>query len=246
MLIEQILPHDLLLELNLGCEHMNKETCYMCDSQASSREHVPPRCIFPTNKEIGRNLRSNLITVPSCDEHNSEKSKDDEFLRAQLLLGASDVSHAARSKFDTELRAVGRKPHVYASFIKSEQPIAGSSKTLIQFDRQRFDKCIEQIARAIFFHTYSRKWHFPISIFSPNIFEINSLEVAEVPNEIENGIDKLRYFLASESIKGSNPEVFKYRIRYEEQHELFSFGAIFYDSLEVFCVSENQLVHDAM
>jgi hypothetical protein len=64
-------------------------TCYMCDSLETSREHAPPRCFFPESKAIGRNLRVNLITVPSCDIHNSEKSKDDEFLRSVILMSGT-------------------------------------------------------------------------------------------------------------------------------------------------------------
>ena len=57
-------------------------TCYMCTSAATSVEHVPPRCLFPEQKDlpIGVDLRKQLITVPSCDIHNSRKSKDDEYL----------------------------------------------------------------------------------------------------------------------------------------------------------------------
>lgn len=53
----------------------------MCDQPATSREHVPPACLFPEEKDIRTSLfRNNLITVPSCDLHNSKKSTDDEFL----------------------------------------------------------------------------------------------------------------------------------------------------------------------
>lgn len=53
----------------------------MCDRLACSREHVPPRNLFPKEKDIRReNYRKNLITVPSCELHNAAKSHDDEFL----------------------------------------------------------------------------------------------------------------------------------------------------------------------
>jgi hypothetical protein len=55
--------------------------CYMCGQPATSREHIPPACLFPEEKDIKTSIfRNNLITVPSCNEHNSKKSKDDEFL----------------------------------------------------------------------------------------------------------------------------------------------------------------------
>lgn len=59
--------------------------CYMCVSPATSREHVPPLCLFPESKDVGgKDYRRNLITVPSCDEHNSKKESDDEFLMVSL------------------------------------------------------------------------------------------------------------------------------------------------------------------
>ncbi len=59
--------------------------CYKCGEIATSREHVPPICVFPEAKDvIGLNFRKDLITVPSCDEHNSKKSHDDEFLMVSI------------------------------------------------------------------------------------------------------------------------------------------------------------------
>jgi hypothetical protein len=63
---------------------MTKATCYMCELPEMSREHARPLCFFPEAQEFGRDVRNNLITVPSCDAHNSAKSKDDEFLRGVM------------------------------------------------------------------------------------------------------------------------------------------------------------------
>ena len=63
---------------------MNKTsvTCYMCSAPKTSVEHVPPKGLFPKSKDLpaGMNLRKQLITVPACDLHNTEKSHDDEYL----------------------------------------------------------------------------------------------------------------------------------------------------------------------
>jgi hypothetical protein len=66
-------------------------TCYMCDQPATSKEHVPPRCLFPKGQ------RDRLITVPSCDTHNREKSQDDEYLRDVLNM-TLQASHNAVSQ----------------------------------------------------------------------------------------------------------------------------------------------------
>ncbi|MDN5882405.1 MAG: hypothetical protein L0H37_08540, partial [Nitrosospira sp.] len=67
-------------------------TCYMCDQEATTMEHAPPKCIFPEKKDLSSydDYRQGLITVPSCEEHNTTKSKDDEYLL--YLLAASATS----------------------------------------------------------------------------------------------------------------------------------------------------------
>ncbi|MDC5072991.1 hypothetical protein NRA08_18095, partial [Acinetobacter baumannii] len=70
---------------------MLTNTCYMCDAEATTVEHVPPKCIFPESKDLSSadkllDFRKQLITVPSCDDHNGKKSKDDEYLFCMLAI----------------------------------------------------------------------------------------------------------------------------------------------------------------
>ena len=51
--------------------------CYICGSDATSREHVPAKCFFPDEGSY----RRQLITVRSCSVHNEDTSKDDEYVR---------------------------------------------------------------------------------------------------------------------------------------------------------------------
>jgi hypothetical protein len=62
--------------------------CYFCGALATSKEHVPPRCLFPKAGDVvdGADYRKNLVTVASCDVHNMHKSKEDEYLRFILAL----------------------------------------------------------------------------------------------------------------------------------------------------------------
>ena len=57
----------------------------MCDRNAVSSEHVPPKNLFPEQKDVGKDYRQYLITVPSCEIHNNHKSKDDEFLIGKTI-----------------------------------------------------------------------------------------------------------------------------------------------------------------
>jgi hypothetical protein len=65
--------------------------CYWCGEAATSREHVPPKGLFPQGKN------NQLITVPSCEKHNEALSDVDEKFRVFVQGGAS--SHDALSMF---------------------------------------------------------------------------------------------------------------------------------------------------
>src|SRR4051812_40697399 len=95
----RFLMRPLLNGDTLSDEPMSAETCYMCAELATSREHVPPKCISPEQKDVGRDFRENLITVPSCREHNGRKSRDDEFLLVCLagIIGNNSIGY--RHKF---------------------------------------------------------------------------------------------------------------------------------------------------
>ena len=54
-------------------------------------------------------------------------------------------------------------------------------------------------------------------------------------------VETSRQFLGGEPIRGENPEVFMYRIRYDEVDEGYAFAAIFYDRFEVFSFSLREL-----
>ena len=78
-------------------------SCYFCGNVATGVEHVPPKCFFPRGK------RDNLITVPSCDAHNQEKSKEDEYIRAILLASIKLDGHEhIKILRDTNERAIER------------------------------------------------------------------------------------------------------------------------------------------
>ena len=218
--------------------------CYMCDSLATSREHVPPACFFPKVKGLGRDLRRNLITVPSCERHNSLKSKDDEYLRAVIVMMSARGNKVAQHQFWGKFRAAtARKPHVYKSFFKDLGTVGKGQHRALKIDRERFNSCIDHLSRALFFHTYKRKWQLPIKIVSPNLYSgVDSDQM--VPHQPTlKLVESLKQVLESQLIRGENPEVFKYRIHFDDKNEAYAFAAIFYDFFEVFSISAMQAVN---
>ena len=79
--------------------------CYMCDQTAVGDEHVPPRCLFPKAKDLpnGINLRKDLITVPSCADHNSEKSREDQYF-LNVITSCEIINDVGREHYRRQIR----------------------------------------------------------------------------------------------------------------------------------------------
>ena len=219
----------------------------MCDSPESSREHAPPLCFFPEAIGIGRDLRRNLKTVPSCNRHNSRKSKDDEYFRSVILMTAAQASAAGKHQFfEKLLPAAARTPHAHRSVFGDKGTIAAGRGRVLQVDRKRFDACVDHLARALFFDAYQQKWSLPIVVISPNFFNgIASDQV--VPHQPTLGaVQVSRQVLAAEPVRGENHEVFRYRLRFDEADGSYALAAIFYDCFEVYSFSSAQLAEAAL
>src|SRR6056297_1597568 len=98
--------------------------CYFCGKPATSSEHVPPKCIFPEQKDLpDEDYRKNLITVPSCDKHNAAKSRDDEFLMACLAPVVGN-NGAGFLHMNTKLsRSYARNPHLLDDNIRDPKSL---------------------------------------------------------------------------------------------------------------------------
>jgi len=215
----------------------NPATCYMCDAPSTSREHAPPNCFFPAADVFGRDVRRNLITVPSCNAHNSEKSKDDEFLRATILLQAAQSSEAARHQFFAKLlRAKARRPDAYRAFFTDHGALDAGKLHAMQLDRDRFDTCIDHLARALFFDAFGQKWTLPIDVISPNFYSGIAADQPVPHAPTLQTVAVLQAFLLASPNRGANPEVFEYRLHHEAE-QCFAFAARFYESFEVYCWS---------
>lgn len=135
-------------------------SCYQCDARATGREHAPPKCLFPSDRD-----RSRLITVPSCSKHNNDASQADEYLRfllAAAISGAPQaiLSDAARGA----IRLAQKRSRNLERF-----GIAWDGEALkidIEFtvDIELLRACLEKTARALYFHHHTglRKLRIPL------------------------------------------------------------------------------------
>lgn len=191
----------------------------MCNDKATSSEHVPPKCLFPEQKDLpeGVDLRKSLITVPSCDLHNSQKSDDDEYLLYCLVMSIPS-NHIGKNHFLSKIiRAVDRNPNLIKKFLNNSHNAQAENLSTnetfetigFQVDDLRFDKALEQLSRALYFHHFNKKSNGKLKIY-PNFLlsmENNYKETNEKIVEMDIMSEEL---FSKELIHGPNPEVFKY------------------------------------
>jgi hypothetical protein len=60
--------------------HLKKLCAYCGLRPGTTRDHVPPKCLFAPS------MRANLITIPACNECHSEYKLDDEYFRTILAI----------------------------------------------------------------------------------------------------------------------------------------------------------------
>jgi hypothetical protein len=181
--------------------------------------------------------------VPSCDAHNSKKSKDDEFLRTVLTMASGKSSSVASHQFFGKvLRAAQRRPVAYSAFLKKTRAKTDKGGRGFRLDRPRFDSSIAHLARAIYFHTYATKWILPVFVVSPNFYSaVGRRAFAHEPSLAT--VEATRKFLENEPLRGENREVFVYRAGRAEG--AFAFAALFYESFEVYAYSSPHLANAA-
>lgn len=223
------------------------KTCYMCEKAVTSREHVPPKCLFPETKDLpkGFDLRRNLIRVPSCDEHNSQKSLDDEYLLFVLASAIQGNSHK-QSHFDTKvMRAVQRKPHVFVSFLPELRPVrlqmtdgrVGES-ACFKVNLDRFDRAIHHMACGIFYHHYKRKWLGNFRVFTNALLDVTSKNAPDVNKTIQEVGSTISRAFSSSAAFGDNDEIFSYKM-YSDELDRHAIHMNFYEGFEITVLLDN-------
>ncbi len=221
--------------------------CYMCSELATSREHVPPLCLFPEEKDINTSeFRKNLITVPSCNEHNSKKSNDDEFLMASL---ASVVGNNRIAFIHTQTkvkRALESKKYDFIHVLmKQPQSINIKVKDGPSFpvligrpDFNRLYSCFLHIGHGLYYHKFGKQFegecHVLIDFL---IYEDKELEnyklLCRKRFEVEENKPK---------IEGTNPQIFKYEFFEPDEFGLIGLRITFYEGAKVFVAFQGHLV----
>jgi hypothetical protein len=219
------------------------ETCYMCNRKSSSREHVPPKCFFPDSKDlpIGIDFRRNLITVPSCDQHNSGKSADDEFLLF-IMTAQYRGSHLKDKHFESKvMRAFNRSPDRFIGMLEGLAPHRCTEpdgkvfeSAVFEVDLTRFDRVVHQLACGIYYHHFNKKWMGKSHSIS-NIFgtsgNLSSLENAFIARQM----DKMSRSFEGLPVHGENQQIFSYQL-YTRNDNAHALHLEFFEGVKIFTV----------
>ena len=214
--------------------------CYACDQLATSRDHAPPLCIFPADADSpdGKSRRNNLITVPACDKHNLKKSKDDEYLMMVLAAPAQNNLVARSQILAKVVRAWNRRPHLATMAVRNPRParLDGQDSMIFQVDASRFDRSMELIARALIFHEGGSRWHGECQVWSPSMLPSKPETASEVMVTSHNLLAALPVIFEGADSRGTNPDVFQYRLRLPiDQENVGMVDLLFYEGFRV-CV----------
>lgn len=205
----------------------------MCSASATSREHVPPKCLFPAREDVGdTHYRASLITVPACAAHNPRKSKDDEYLMLVLPshYGTNSVARLQmRSKVQ---RALNRRPELKRRAYSPQAPalLDGRETGVFLLDEKRFDRVFGWMARGLHFHhTGGIKLLAPVDIYalSAGSFDVST---QRIHNEMRPLVAAL---FEGRAKLGANPDVFFYQVAVKQARDAAVLKLTFYGGFEV-------------
>lgn len=219
---------------------MKKECCYYCGRPATSAEHVPPRCIFPEGKDaFGADMRKNLITVPSCDEHNLEKSKDDEFLMGCVT---PVVGNNGAGYIQTQTKLRRAFEHSGGRLLGAVMPDAkeatwvrpdGARFPILvgQADVQRLCRAFEHVARGLYFHLRQSRFVGRCRVI-PSFVRFPDDRELVVIQELARVM--LRQERSNWICHGQNLDVFRFQFGPTDQYGLLPMVMTFFGGAEVF------------
>jgi hypothetical protein len=124
----------------MGEAKRRRAHCAYCPAPSVSVDHVPPQSIFFVD-------RTNLITVPSCHEHNSSRSELDESFRNYVAMRVRNYTPATQALWDKMVRGVrrNRKLHHWRPDLSAFE---------VKIESDAFKPMIEWITRGLYWRVY--------------------------------------------------------------------------------------------
>ncbi len=133
---------------------LRKECCAYCGVYpAPERDHIPPRCFYPSPTEDSKVQR---LTVPACSNCNRGYSDDEAHFRNVMLL-AGDDNQAVRELWPTAMRSFrevdGRKRLWDIRLLVETVQIDGIERWVIYPARdERILRIVRKVVRGLSYH----------------------------------------------------------------------------------------------
>lgn len=162
------------------------DICYLCGDEATTRDHIPPKGIFP------RPLPNNLVTVPACAQCNNEAAGDDEYFRTTMSMLGYPGTVAARVWTE---RVVGsqflRRPALRNALssslslveVRSPEGLYLGQAHQVKVLAKRVNSVVERILRGLYSHHYPET-----SLHSGVVVEINMIRPTATVADITSGL----------------------------------------------------------
>lgn len=182
---------------------MEKETldinCTYCGiSGELTRDHVPPKCLFPKP-------RAPQITVPACKTCNQNFQKDDEYFAIAMVAPAYSTHEGAIKVWEQNLLPIvsrgGGFRRMLSQNILEDNVITPAGIFLpehrfIRFEKERINSVITRIVRGLLWHHYQAKPSIDTKFVIYKDPPLN-IQIADLINSITNlswiGDDIFRY-----------------------------------------------------
>lgn len=221
---------------------MNKE-CYVCGSLATTVEHVPPKCLFPEQKDLKSrciDLRKNLITVPSCEEHNCRKSGDDEYLLNILSMTFQTGEFGLLNFEGKVMRSWSRKDRIS----KLKEKLLSTARVIkirdleshkidetleLDVDIARLSEVLKYCALGLYYYEFSEVCNKTINV-APLFAPYSNNKYTKLLDEMERYYD-IKF--SNVKRKGENPEVFQYAFFKDNINDILVLQMWFYEGCKV-------------
>lgn len=213
------------------------DTCYACDQLAVTREHIPPQVFFPTREEMGNSypdFRVGLITVPSCEEHNSKKSLDDEyaFMIIAASFGVNDIALDYSKKIS---RAIAYRPAKAGVYLKKfHYASIGDLPTITPWvNLERFNSFLELLSRGLYFCHYGKKWKSQLQILPTSFFrDPKDKNAVDINRKIIQVRETAKDFFSFEEKNGNQPRIFYFQFHQDKEQNKHLLRMVFYEGFE--------------
>lgn len=135
------------------CMATEKRECYLCGKPATTKDHIPPRGIFP------KPFPSDFITAPACQRCNNDSSKDDLYFRDVISAAANDSPESLVLLKQRIIPRMRKDPGIILDLLKSARPVDVYSDGHIYlrrgyeitFDQKRIQAVIDRIVRGLYY-----------------------------------------------------------------------------------------------